>query len=125
MSEPAWELGRIRLRFDDGEAEVALYDNPSSRDFASLLPLTLTFKDYNGVEKITYPPRALSTENAPFGLTPSAGDFALYVPWGNLVAYYKGFQHSDDLILLGRFTSGLPDIAKMKRDFSVRVEAVR
>lgn len=125
MSEPARELGRMRLSFDGGEAVVALYDNPASRDLASMLPLTLMFKDYNDVEKIAYPPRKVVTEKAPFGLTPSVGDFALYAPWGNLVAYYRGFRHSDDLVPLGRFTSGLSDLAKMNRDFSVRIEALK
>jgi hypothetical protein len=125
MPEQTRELGKIRLSFDGGEAVVELYDNPASRDLASMLPLTLKFKDYNGVEKIAYPPRKLVTEGAPFGLTPSVGDFALYAPWGNMVAYYRAFSHSGDLVPLGRFTSGIPQLAKMNRDFSVQIEVVK
>lgn len=104
---------------------MELNDNPTSRDLVSMLPLTLKFSDYNGIEKIAYPPRKLSTANAPFGLTPSTGDFALYAPWGNLVAYYRGFRHSSDLVPLGRFTSGIRQLERMDGEFSVRIEAVK
>ncbi|MFM0529891.1 cyclophilin-like fold protein [Paraburkholderia strydomiana] len=119
------ELTRIKLSFESGEAVVELNDNPTSRDLVSMLPLTLKFRDYNGVEKVAYPPRKLSTAGAPFGLTPSVGDFALYAPWGNLVAYYRGFRHSNDLVHLGRFTSGIEQLSRMDGEFSVRIEAVK
>ncbi|WP_232292257.1 cyclophilin-like fold protein [Paraburkholderia graminis] len=125
MSNKSTALARIRLSFDGKQAEVELNDNPASRDFVSMLPLTLNFRDYNGVEKVAYPPRKLSTKGASFGLTPSVGDFALYAPWGNLVAYYRGFRHSGDLVHLGRFTSGIEELSKMDGEFSVRIEAVQ
>ena len=124
MSKGSDGLTRIKLSYDGGEAIVELLDNPASRDLVSMLPLTLKFSDYNNVEKIAYPPRKLSTAGASFGLTPSAGDFALYAPWGNLVAYYRGFRHSGDLVHLGRFTSGIEQLAKKDGEFSVRIEAV-
>ena len=41
----------IRLSFG-GQDDMAIPDNhPASRDFLSLLPLTLTFEDDNGTEK--------------------------------------------------------------------------
>jgi len=125
MSNKSTALTRIKLSFDGKQAVVELTDNPASRDFVSMLPLTLNFRDYNGVEKVAYPPRKLSTKGAPFGLTPSVGDFALYAPWGNLVAYYRGFRHSNDLVHLGRFTSGIEELSKMDGEFSVRIEAVQ
>ncbi|SMC45571.1 cyclophilin-like fold protein [Sporomusa malonica] len=115
---------KIKLTFDGGEAVAELYDNPTSRDLVAMLPLTLSFKDFNSTEKIAYPPRRLSTENAPFGLVPSEGDLALFAPWGNLVIYYHDFRYSKDLVSLGHFTSGLEQLAKMNRDFTVRIEAV-
>jgi hypothetical protein len=119
------EVGRVKLSFDGGEAMVALNDNATSRDLVSMLPLTLSFSDYNNVEKVAYPPRELSTAGAPFGLTPSAGDFAFYAPWGNLVAYYRDFEHSNDLVHLGRLTSGIEQLSKKDGEFSVRIEAVK
>lgn len=117
------QVSKIKLTFDGGEAVAELYDNPTSRDLVSMLPLTLSFKDYNNTEKIAYPPRKLTTENAPFGLLPSKGDFALYAPWGNLVIYYHDFRHSKDLVPLGHFTSGVEQLAKMNQDFTVKIEA--
>ena len=115
---------KIRLRFDGGEAIAELYDNPTSRHLVSMLPLTLSFKDFNGTEKIAYPPRALSTEKAPEGFEPSEGDLTLFAPWGNLAIFYHSFRYSKGLVPIGHFVSGLDLLAKMNGDFAVRMEAV-
>ncbi|MNV67586.1 hypothetical protein D3C71_1603920 [compost metagenome] len=115
-------LTKVRLKFEGHEAVLELDDNPATRDLVSMLPFTLKFSDYNNVEKIAYPPRKVSTDAAPFGLKPSVGDFALYAPWGNLVVYYRSFQSSRDLVHLGRFTSGIEQLAAMEGEFSVRLE---
>lgn len=43
---------RVRLNFEGGEAIVRLEDNAAARDFASKLPMTQTFEDFNEIEKI-------------------------------------------------------------------------
>lgn len=116
---------RIRLSFDGGDAVAELYDNPTSRDLASMLPLTLSFRDFNGTEKIAYPPRSLSTEQAPDGSEPSEGDLALYAPWGNLAIFYHDFRYSKGLVPIGHFVSGLEGLAKKSGDFTVRIEAMK
>jgi acetyl esterase/lipase len=57
----------MSLRITIGEKVVTatLTDNETARDFVSLLPLTLTLKDYNETEKISDLPRRLSTKGAP------------------------------------------------------------
>ncbi|MBN3865202.1 hypothetical protein HCU66_23605 [Pseudomonas frederiksbergensis] len=122
MLDNSLMLTKVKLKFAGQEAVLELNDNPASRDLVSMLPLTLKFSDYNHVEKIAFPPRKVSTGSAPFGLTPSVGDFALYAPWGNLVVYYRGFQTSGDLVHLGRFISGIEQLAAMDGEFSVRLE---
>lgn len=72
----------IKLTFNNEEIIVNMDDNPTSKDFLSLLPLTLTFEDYAGTEKISYPSNKLSTEEAPPGIDPAAGDFTYYAPRG-------------------------------------------
>lgn len=62
MAETA---GKVRLTSGGGEAIAVLDDTPASRDFLSMLPLELTFKDYNGTEKISYLPRKLATQGSP------------------------------------------------------------
>lgn len=115
---------KIKLSFGGGEAVAELYDNPTSRDLVSMLPLTLSLKDFNNTEKIGYPPRSLSTEKAPVGYAPSAGDLTLFAPWGNMAIFYHNFGYSQGLIPIGHFTSGLEALAKMNGDFTVRIEAV-
>ena len=43
---------------------ATLCDNPSARDFASMLPLDLTIDDYSNNEKIAYLPRKLNEEGS-------------------------------------------------------------
>jgi len=61
---------KIRITIEDRVITATLYDNNTSRDFISLLPLTLTIEDYAGTEKISYLPKRLSTEDAPSGIDP-------------------------------------------------------
>lgn len=79
----------------------------TTRDFVSLLPVTLTLEDYNRTEKISDLPKRLSTKDAPAGVDPSRGDIAYYAPWGNLAIFYKDFQYSRGLVKLGRIDSGV------------------
>ena len=81
---------RIRLIVDGETLPAVLEDNPAGRDFLSMLPLTLTVKDYNGTEKIGNPPRVISTEDMPDSIEPSAGDLTFYAPWGNIAIFLPG-----------------------------------
>lgn len=91
------------------EGETAtLYDTPTGRDFASLLPLSLTLEDYDDIERISDLPRRLSTVQAPDGMTPEAGDITYYAPWGNLAIFARGRAYGRSLIPLGKVDSGLP-----------------
>jgi fermentation-respiration switch protein FrsA (DUF1100 family) len=93
---------KIKLKLRDRTLTATLYDNPTAREFASLLPLTLTLQDYAKTEKISDLPRKLTTEGAPAGSDPSPGDIAYYAPWGNLALFYKDFGYSEGLVILGR-----------------------
>jgi hypothetical protein len=99
----------MKLKITIGEKIVSalLYDNPTTRDFISQLPLTLTLTDYNATEKVSDLNKKLSTKDAPAGYKPSVGDITLYAPWGNLAIFYKDFSYSKGLISLGKITSGI------------------
>jgi len=97
---------KIRMDVEGTEVTATLDDNAAARDFASLLPLTLTLKDYAETEKVSDLPRRLSTEGAPPGTDPSVGDITYYAPWGNLAVFYKDFGYSNGLVKLGRIDSG-------------------
>ena len=97
---------KIRLIVEGTSLIGTLDDTETARDFASLLPLTLTLEDYASTEKISDLARKLSTTGAPAGTAASAGDIAYYAPWGNLALYYRDFGYSSGLVKLGRIDAG-------------------
>lgn len=97
---------KIRLIINGRSITATLIDSPTTRDFISLLPLTLTLEDYAGTEKIAYLSRKLSREDAPEGYDPSVGDITYYAPWGNLALFYKDFGYAKGLIKLGSIDKG-------------------
>lgn len=112
----------IRLSFGETVLTATLIDSETSRDFIDGLPLTLTFEDYAGTEKISYLPKRLSTQDAPSGSDPSVGDITYYAPWGNLAIFYKDFGYSSGLIRLGTIDSGIEKLAGMNGKFTVKIE---
>jgi hypothetical protein len=96
---------KIRMDVNGTRVSATLEENETSRDFISLLPLTLTLEDYTGTEKISNLAKKLSTKGAPDGVDPSVGDIAYYAPWGNLAIFYKDFGYSRGLVKLGHIDS--------------------
>src|SRR5699024_8940455 len=70
-----------------------------SRDFLSMLPLTLTLKEFNGREKIGDLPRKLEYSGSP-GSDPEDSGLIYFAPWGNLARFYRDFRYSRGLIRL-------------------------
>ena len=98
---------KIRIDVEGTALTAALDDTEASRDFASLLPLALTFEDYASTEKVADLPRKLSTKGAPSGTDAAVGDFSYYAPWGNLAVFYRPFGYSPGLVRLGKIESGI------------------
>jgi hypothetical protein len=112
----------LRLRVGGTVLRATMLDSETTRDFVSLLPLTLTLSDYAQTEKVSELPRQLSTESAPEGHDPEAGDIAYYAPWGNLAIFYRDFDYSRGLVKLGSIDSGIEELAARTEDFSVTIE---
>lgn len=74
----------MKLTIDEQEFDVTLYDIPAANALYDMLPLELTFEDFNGIEKIAYMDNELSTEGEPDEFDPDVGYLCLYAPWGNL-----------------------------------------
>jgi hypothetical protein len=87
-----------------------LENTPAGRDFSALLPLTLAVSDFHATEKISDLPRRLSTDGAPAGTEPAAGDISYYAPWGNLALFYRDYPYSDGLVRLGRLDPGAAEL---------------
>ncbi len=119
--------GETRVRFTAGDARIIVRttDNPTSRAFISMLPLTLQFEDFANAEKIGYLPRRLTTEGST-GSAPANGDLIYYVPWGNLGFYYNtaGIGYSDQTIHLGTYDASRDQLEQLEGQ-EVIVEVVR
>lgn len=113
---------RIRMTFNKLTLTAMLYDNPSARDFASMLPLDLKIEDYGRNEKIVYLPRQLTEESSgPFG-DERPGDLCYFKPWGNLALFYADYRW-DGLIRLGLFEDGF-DPLLVRGEYPVRIEHI-
>jgi hypothetical protein len=102
---------------------ATLLDNPTSRDFISLLPMDLTLEDYAQTEKVSDLPRRLSTEGAPPGSAPSVGDITYYAPWGNLAIFYQDFGSASGLVILGKLDGGI-EVLNVPGSQSVSIERI-
>jgi hypothetical protein len=89
----------------------------------SLLPLTLTLRDYASTEKISDLPRKLSTQDAPPGSDPSIGDRSYYAPWGNVALFYKEFRYSPGLIRIAKLESGMKAL-EFSSSAQVKIELI-
>jgi hypothetical protein len=119
------EPTKIKISFDDTTLHAVLLDNPAARDFISLLPISASMEDYANTEKIFYPPKQLSSENAPNGFTPTIGDIALYAPWGNIAIFYKDFRYSNGLIKLGHIEGDIEKLRAKSGKFTIVFDLVR
>ncbi len=100
---------RVKVRILVGTATMTatLEDNPTARDFAKRLPLTLTLRDFGEAEKVSDAlPVRLSVEGAPATDAGAAGDIAYYAPWRN-IAFYRGRgPDAAGVVRIGRISSG-------------------
>ena len=116
---------RLKLTVNGNEEILAnLEDNVASREFLEMLPLTLTFEDFNNTEKIANIPSKLNVDGLPSGYTPSIGELAYYAPWGNISVFYEDFRYSNSLYKLGTLESGTEIFADINNDFEVTIERV-
>jgi hypothetical protein len=119
------DVAGTRLQFSVGGTRiiVRIADNPTSRNFLSILPLTLDFTDFAGKEKISYLPRELATEGST-GSAPANGDLIYYVPWGNLGFFYDSDgTYSDATIAIGTIETGY-ELLDQLDDGPVLVEVI-
>jgi hypothetical protein len=107
QNPPQTNMVQIRVTINGTAFTGTVSDNPTAKDFLSLLPLTVTLEDYAATEKIAYLARKLATANSPAGSKPAAGDIAYYAPWGNMAIFYKGAAYARGLVPLGRVESGI------------------
>jgi hypothetical protein len=114
------------VRFAAGTASVDVTlgeDSPATRDFLSMLPITVTVEQFNGREKIADLPRELHHEGSP-GSDPEDGDLIYFIPWGNIGFYYDaaGIGYSDQTLHLGTFDATAEQLEPLEgQDVTVEV----
>ncbi len=102
-----------------------LWNNATARDLIAQLPLTLTFRDFNGVEKIAQLPRKLSMDGVPAGDDPLPRDIGYYAPSGDLVFYYGDVGYFNGIVRIGQFDGNMVAITSQTGDFTARIELVK
>ena len=117
---------KIRFSLDDGaEIIVQLDDNPAADALYEMLPLELSFEDFNRTEKIAYLTEELPSDGSPDQCDPDIGSLCYYIPWGNLCFFYQDFRPSTSLIPLGQVESGAEFLEQLDQAGTVAAEAVR
>jgi hypothetical protein len=112
----------IRVIIEDTVMTGRLWNNATARDLIAQLPLTLTFRDFNGVEKIAQLPRKLSMDGVPAGDDPFPRDIGYYNPSGNLVFYYDDVGYFTGIVRIGQFDGDMDAITSQTGNFTARIE---
>lgn len=112
---------KVIMQFAEGQAVLILNNSKAADNLYKMLPLQLSFKDFNHTEKIAYPPRPVHEGLRPEGHKPAKGDLCLYAPWGNLCIFYRDYSMSADLFYLGRIEEGMELLENQKQDFTVEL----
>ncbi len=113
----------VRITVADQTITAQLADNPTAQDLTDQLPLTLTFRDFNRVEKVAELPQPLTMDGVPAGDDPDINDIGYYAPSRSLVFYYGDVGYWNGIVRIGRFTDR--DIALIRRQpdgFQVTIE---
>lgn len=114
----------VRITIGETMLRGQLWDNATARDLVSLLPLTLTFADFNGFEKNAQLPRELSTDGVPPGDEPRLDDICYWAPGGSLFIPYGDIGFWNGIVRIGSFEGGSAEIADLPDGFTVTIELV-
>ena len=100
---------KIRLKIEDKVLTATLIDSRTTRDFVSLLPLTLKMNDLFRREKFAHLPRAISDEGKRTH-TYEIGQVAYWSPGPDVAIFYRkdGEKIPDPgIIIIGKIHSGV------------------
>ncbi len=103
------QIMKIRLKIADKVITATLNDNKTTRDFISLLPLTLTMNDLFRREKFAHLPRAISEEGKR-SHTYEVGQVVYWSPGPDVAIFYRddGEKIPDPgIIVIGKIDSGV------------------
>jgi hypothetical protein len=115
---------KLRLTVGDQKITATLIDSETTRDFISLLPLTLTMNDLFEREKFAHLPRAIS-EGGQRTQTYEVGDVIYWPPGPDVAVFYRhdGQSISAEIILMAKTDAGVEALS-MPSSLSVTFELV-
>src|SRR2546421_290215 len=104
-------VSAMKIRFKVGATPLTatLLESKASRDFASLLPLTLTLNDLFRREKYAHLPRAIS-EGGKRTHTYEVGDIAYWPPGPDVAIFYRHDSRripDPGIVMIGKVDSGV------------------
>lgn len=114
-------FARIRCAFSDQEIVYRLVDNPTVRDFLSILPLDLTIEDYSTNEKLAHLPRRLDEGGLVDFDDERPGDLCYFLGWGNLAFFHGDYDYRENLFRLGHI-DGEIDPLLVRGEYPLRIE---
>ena len=117
---------KIRLRVNDKIITATMIDSKTTRDFISLLPLTLTMNDLFRREKYAHIPKAISTaEKRSF--TYEVGDIIYWSPGPDVAIYYRQDGEripAPGIIVIGKIDSGVESL-NVSGSVKVTIELIK
>lgn len=99
----AAETTPITIDIDGGTVTGTLSSNATARSLIEHLPMTLSFMDYGGQEKIAELPEPLSLDGVPAGDSAEPLTIGYYAPDQALVLYYERVGYSRGIVRIGSF----------------------
>ena len=115
---------RIQLTVGSDQVTGELFDHPVAVELADMLPLTLTFADFNNVEKVARLDRPLTVRGVPNADAPQPGEIGYYAPTQSLVLYYGHVGRWPGLVRMGTFAYDLDALRSAPDGVTVRLAAV-
>lgn len=117
---------KIRLRVNDKIITATMIDSKTTRDFISLLPLTLVMNDLFRREKYARLPKAISTEGARVH-TYEVGEIIYWSPGPDVAIYYRQDGEkipAPGIIVIGNIDSGV-EAFKVAGSVKVTIELIK
>ena len=123
--KPGMKIRKIRLKTEDKVLTATLVDSKTTRDFVSLLPLTLTMNDLFRREKFAHLPRAISEEGKRTH-TYEVGQMVYWSPGPDVAIFYRNDGEkipNPGIIVIGKVDSGV-EVLDVVGSVKVAVELV-
>jgi hypothetical protein len=101
IDKPTADHTAVTITIDGRTFTGSLARNAPADVLAAQLPLTLSFTDYGGQEKIARLPEPLPLDGVPAGSDADPLTIGYYEPGQNLVLYYEHVGYFNGIVRLG------------------------